>query len=197
MFAAMTTVSLYPVTYLSEPQNNKVITFSVLFWRNYKLDLNNSTRSGASASNQRKGIRARHNQLLNTTSVILEEYDALLQQLQKGSDPRLYGPTVKEVVQLPVEHQLGSVHVSNASYSLNRPIEQNLDLYDCTPEPFASGITRKARYLGYMVKSILEGYTSRRKVDNKDDFGNKRLELAGELLERELKVHLRHAQKRM
>ncbi|GKC24092.1 DNA-directed RNA polymerases IV and V subunit 2-like protein, partial [Tanacetum coccineum] len=64
-------------------------------------------------------------------------------------------------------------------------------------KPFASGITRKARYLGYMVKSILEGYTSRRKVDNKDDFGNKRLELAGELLERELKVHLRHAQKRM
>nr|GEZ97250.1 DNA-directed RNA polymerases IV and V subunit 2-like [Tanacetum cinerariifolium] len=48
-----------------------------------------------------------------------------------------------------------------------------------------------------MVKSILEGHTTRRKVDNKDDFRNKRLELAGELLERELKVHLRHARKRM
>ncbi|GJV35554.1 hypothetical protein Tco_1408031 [Tanacetum coccineum] len=65
-----------------------------------------STRSSASALNQRKGIRARHNQLLNTTSVILKEYGALLQQLQTGSDPRLYGPTVKEVVQLPVEESV-------------------------------------------------------------------------------------------
>nr|GEW55914.1 DNA-directed RNA polymerases IV and V subunit 2-like [Tanacetum cinerariifolium] len=47
-------------------------------------------------------------------------------------------------------------------------------------KPFAYGITslsisgrsRKVQYLGYMVKSILEGYSSRRKVDNKDDFGN-------------------------
>ncbi|GJV64458.1 ribonuclease H-like domain-containing protein [Tanacetum coccineum] len=51
-------------------------------------------------------MQARHNQLLNTTYVILEEYGALLQQLQTGSDPRLYGPTVKEVVQLPVEESV-------------------------------------------------------------------------------------------
>ncbi|GJS43659.1 ribonuclease H-like domain, reverse transcriptase, RNA-dependent DNA polymerase [Tanacetum coccineum] len=60
-----------------------------------------------------------------------------------------------------------------------------------------SGRSRKARYLRYMVKCLLKGYTSRRKVDNKDDFRNKRLELAGELLEREVKVHLRHAHKLM
>ncbi|GJT57433.1 F-box protein-like protein, partial [Tanacetum coccineum] len=39
--------------------------------------------------------------------------------------------------------------------------------------------------------------SSRRLYRSKDDFRNKRLELAAELLERELKVHLRQAQKRM
>ncbi|KAL8251734.1 hypothetical protein R6Q59_035427 [Mikania micrantha] len=63
--------------------------------------------------------------------------------------------------------------------------------------PNISGFGRKARYLGYMVKCLLEGYSGQRKVDNKDDFRNKRLELAGELLERELKIHLKHAEKRM
>nr|GEW55915.1 DNA-directed RNA polymerases IV and V subunit 2-like [Tanacetum cinerariifolium] len=57
-------------------------------------------------------------------------------------------------------------------------------------------VSEKLSILGIWSKVILEGYTSRRKVDNKDDFGNKRLKLAGELLERELKVHLGHAQKR-
>ncbi|KAL4556666.1 hypothetical protein LXL04_034820 [Taraxacum kok-saghyz] len=63
--------------------------------------------------------------------------------------------------------------------------------------PNIIGFKRKARYLGYMVKCLLEGYSGKRKVDNKDDFRNKRLELAGELLERELRIHLRHAEKRM
>ncbi|KAK1432101.1 hypothetical protein QVD17_08992 [Tagetes erecta] len=63
--------------------------------------------------------------------------------------------------------------------------------------PNIIGFKRKARYLGYMVKCLLEGYSGRRKVDNKDDFRNKRLELAGELLERELTIHLKHAEKRM
>ncbi|XP_076947913.1 DNA-directed RNA polymerases IV and V subunit 2-like [Bidens hawaiensis] len=63
--------------------------------------------------------------------------------------------------------------------------------------PNIVGFSRKARFLGYMVKCLLEGYAGRRKVDNKDDFRNKRLELAGELLERELKIHLKHAEKRM
>ncbi|KAM0039516.1 putative DNA-directed RNA polymerase [Helianthus debilis subsp. tardiflorus] len=63
--------------------------------------------------------------------------------------------------------------------------------------PNIIGFSRKARYLGYMVKCLLEGYVGQRKVDNKDDFRNKRLELAGELIERELNIHLRHAVKRM
>ncbi|KAG2700336.1 hypothetical protein I3843_07G225000 [Carya illinoinensis] len=55
----------------------------------------------------------------------------------------------------------------------------------------------KARFLGYMVKCLLQAYTGRRKCDNRDDFRNKRFDLAGELLERELRVHLAHARKRM
>lgn len=73
-------------------------------------------------------------------------------------------------------------------------VEECIDTYLF---PNIIGFKRKARYLGYMVKCLLEGYTGCRKVDNKDDFRNKRLELAGELLERELKVHLRHAEKRL
>ncbi|GFZ08289.1 nuclear RNA polymerase D2A [Actinidia rufa] len=60
-----------------------------------------------------------------------------------------------------------------------------------------SGFKRKARFLGYMVNCLLLAYTGRRKVDNRDDFRNKRLELAGELLERELRVHVKHAERRM
>ncbi|CAH1443779.1 unnamed protein product [Lactuca virosa] len=63
--------------------------------------------------------------------------------------------------------------------------------------PNIIGCKQKARYLGYMVKCLLEGYSGKRKADNKDDFRNKRLELAGELLERELRIHLKHAEKRL
>lgn len=77
------------------------------------------------------------------------------------------------------------------------PKEPVKDCIDNYLFPNIIGFSRKARYLGYMVKCLLEGYTGRRKVDNKDDFRNKRLELAGELLERELKIHLRHAEMRM
>lgn len=60
-----------------------------------------------------------------------------------------------------------------------------------------SGFKQKARFLGYMVKCLLQAYTGRRKTDNRDDFRNKRLDLAGELLERELRVHIKHAERRM
>ncbi|OMO90703.1 hypothetical protein COLO4_18947 [Corchorus olitorius] len=56
---------------------------------------------------------------------------------------------------------------------------------------------QKARLLGYMVKCLLQAYTGHRKCDNRDDFRNKRFELASELLERELKVHISHARRRM
>lgn len=63
--------------------------------------------------------------------------------------------------------------------------------------PNLNGPKLKARFLGYMVKCLLEAYTGRRKCDNKDDFRNKRLDLAGELLERELRVQILNARKRM
>lgn len=55
----------------------------------------------------------------------------------------------------------------------------------------------KALFLGYMMKCLLMAYCGRRKCDNKDDFRNKRLDLACQLLRRELWVHLRHSTRRM
>ncbi|KAE8718911.1 DNA-directed RNA polymerase D subunit 2b [Hibiscus syriacus] len=63
--------------------------------------------------------------------------------------------------------------------------------------PSLHGFKQKARFLGYMVKCLLQAFAGRRKCDNRDDFRNKRLELAGELLERELKIHIAHARRRM
>ncbi|KAM1330099.1 hypothetical protein FF1_042788 [Malus domestica] len=63
--------------------------------------------------------------------------------------------------------------------------------------PNLRGLKQKARFLGYMVKSLLQASAGRRKCDNRDDFRNKRLDLAGELLERELKAHIGHARRRM
>ncbi|KAL1337621.1 hypothetical protein HN51_032332 [Arachis hypogaea] len=74
------------------------------------------------------------------------------------------------------------------------PVEDCLRMYIF---PNMGGLKKKARFLAYMVKGLLMAYTGRRRCDNRDDFRNKRLELAGELLERELKVHIAHARKRM
>lgn len=63
--------------------------------------------------------------------------------------------------------------------------------------PNLTGIKQKARFLAYMVKCLLRAYTGRRKLDCRDDFRNKRLELASELLDRELRVHINHAKRRM
>jgi DNA-directed RNA polymerase beta subunit len=63
--------------------------------------------------------------------------------------------------------------------------------------PGISGNRNKAYFLGYMVKCLLMAFTGKRKCDNKDDFRNKRLELPGELLGRELRAHLRHAERLM
>lgn len=63
--------------------------------------------------------------------------------------------------------------------------------------PNFSTLKQKAHFLGYMVKCLLQAYTGRRKCDSRDDFRNKRLELASELLERELRVHIKHAERRM
>lgn len=63
--------------------------------------------------------------------------------------------------------------------------------------PHLNSSAQKASFLAYMVKCLLDAYRGRRKVDNRDDLRNKRLELAGELLERELKVHIKHAERRL
>ncbi|KAL9226807.1 hypothetical protein vseg_002576 [Gypsophila vaccaria] len=77
------------------------------------------------------------------------------------------------------------------------PSESTKEFLDKNLFPSLSTAKQKARFLGYMVKCLLQGFTGRRKPDNRDDFRNKRLELASELLERELRVHMRHAEKRM
>jgi len=63
--------------------------------------------------------------------------------------------------------------------------------------PSISGHREKALFLGYIVKCLLLSFCGKRKCDNKYDFRNKRLDLAGELLARELRSHIRHAEKRM
>ncbi|VAH53411.1 unnamed protein product [Triticum turgidum subsp. durum] len=63
--------------------------------------------------------------------------------------------------------------------------------------PGIKGNRNKALFLGYMVKCLLMAFTGKRRCDNKDDFRNKRLELPGQLLGRELRAHLRHAERLM
>lgn len=63
--------------------------------------------------------------------------------------------------------------------------------------PNLKGTMQKARFLGYMVRCLFQAFTGRRKCNNRDDFRNKRMELAGDLLERELRAQISHARKRM
>ncbi|XP_062190987.1 DNA-directed RNA polymerases IV and V subunit 2-like [Phragmites australis] len=63
--------------------------------------------------------------------------------------------------------------------------------------PGVNGNRSKALFLAYMVKCLLMAYSGNRKCDNKDDFRNKRLDLACQLLRRELWVHIKNAERRM
>lgn len=63
--------------------------------------------------------------------------------------------------------------------------------------PGLKSLKQKARFLGYMVRCLFSAYAGKRKCENRDNFRNKRIELAGELLERELRVHLAHARRTM
>ncbi|KAH9330046.1 hypothetical protein KI387_002154, partial [Taxus chinensis] len=63
--------------------------------------------------------------------------------------------------------------------------------------PYIVGYKQKAMFLGYMVNCLLSSYFGRRSVENKDDYKNKRLELAGELLGHELQGLVRHFRNRM
>ncbi|CAH9063796.1 unnamed protein product [Cuscuta epithymum] len=89
-------------------------------------------------------------------------------------------------------------YVSELMKSCKYPPQESVE--DCINNflfPNLNTFKKKARFLGYMVKCLFQAYTGRRKVDNRDDFRNKRVELASELLERELRVHLKHAERRM
>jgi DNA-directed RNA polymerase IV and V subunit 2 len=63
--------------------------------------------------------------------------------------------------------------------------------------PCIHGNRSKAFFLCYMVKCLLMAYSGNRICDNKDDFRNKRLDLACQLLRRQLWLHLKGAKKRM
>lgn len=84
--------------------------------------------------------------------------------------------------------------VKETTFPPTESIDECISLYLF---PSLDGPRKKAHFLGYMVKCLLEAYTGHRKSDNRDNFRNKRFELAGELLERELKGHIAHARRRM
>ncbi|PKI50676.1 hypothetical protein CRG98_028913, partial [Punica granatum] len=91
-------------------------------------------------------------------------------------------------------------YVDNNIKSCKFPPAESID--ECLnnyffPSLSGAGNKVKARFLVYMVRCLLEAYTGRRKCDNKDDFKNKRLDMAGELLERELRVQILNARRRM
>ncbi|KAL5770622.1 hypothetical protein ACOSP7_014776 [Xanthoceras sorbifolium] len=89
-------------------------------------------------------------------------------------------------------------HVNKLIKATQFPPEESIDkCISLYLFPNLNSSKQKARFLGYMVKCLLQAYTGHRKCDNRDNFRNKRLELAGELLERELKVHIAHARRRM
>ncbi|OAY53599.1 DNA-directed RNA polymerases IV and V subunit 2 [Manihot esculenta] len=77
------------------------------------------------------------------------------------------------------------------------PPGENEDFISLYLFPHLHSPRQKARFIGYMVKCLLQAYSGQRKCDNRDSFRNKRFELAAELLERELKVHIAHARRRM
>ncbi|WOL00513.1 hypothetical protein Cni_G09226 [Canna indica] len=89
-------------------------------------------------------------------------------------------------------------HVNRMVKNSKFPPSESFDEY--VSKYLFPNITRhreKALFLGYMVKCLLLSCSGKRKCDNKDDFRNKRLDLVGELLARELRAHIRHAERRM
>ncbi|GJN26265.1 hypothetical protein PR202_gb14186 [Eleusine coracana subsp. coracana] len=116
--------------------------------------------------------------VINTITMTIKESDEVCEGFRKSNKARQY---VDELIK-----------------SSRFPPAESFDDYVARYLfPGISGNRNKALFLGYMVKCLLMAFIGKRKCDNKDDFRNKRLELAGELLGRELRAHIRHAERRM
>ncbi|TVU06153.1 hypothetical protein EJB05_49351, partial [Eragrostis curvula] len=116
--------------------------------------------------------------VIETISMTIKESDEVCQGFRKSNKARQY---VDELIK-------------SSRFS---PAESFDDYVARYLFPDMSGNRNKALFLGYMVKCLLLGYTGNLKCDDKSDFRNKRLALAGELLGRELRAHIRHAERRM
>ncbi|XP_072980708.1 DNA-directed RNA polymerases IV and V subunit 2-like [Typha angustifolia] len=116
--------------------------------------------------------------LVNIILATIKESDEQCEGFRKGDKARDY-----------VDEQ-----IKNSKFPPTESFEEYVSKYLF---PGISGNRQKALILGYMVKCLLLAFSGKRKCDNKDDFRNKRLDLAGELLARELRAHIRHAQRRM
>jgi DNA-directed RNA polymerase beta subunit len=116
--------------------------------------------------------------VINVISATISESDELCEGFRKSDKARQYVDDLVKSQKFP-------------------PAESFDDYVDKNMFPGIRGNRNKAYFLGYMVKCLLMAFTGKRKCDNKDDFRNKRLELPGELLGRELRAHLRHAERLM
>uniref|UniRef100_A0A0D3G0S4 DNA-directed RNA polymerase subunit beta n=2 Tax=Oryza barthii TaxID=65489 RepID=A0A0D3G0S4_9ORYZ len=116
--------------------------------------------------------------VINTITATIKESDELCEGFRKSDKARQY---VDELIK-------------NSKFPPAEPFDDYIAKYLF---PSISGNRNKALFLGYMVKCLLMAFTGKRKCDNKDDFRNKRLDLAGELLGRELRAHIRHAERLM
>jgi len=116
--------------------------------------------------------------VINTISATIKESDELCEGFRKSDKARQYVDELVKKSRFP-------------------PAESFDDYINKFLFPDISGYRNKALFLGYMVKCLLMAFIGKRKCDNKDDFRNKRLGLAGELLGRELRSHIRHAERRM
>nr|CAD1830283.1 unnamed protein product [Ananas comosus var. bracteatus] len=116
--------------------------------------------------------------IVNILLATIKETDEQFEGFRKGDKAREY-----------INEQ-----IKNAKFPPSESFDEYVSKYLF---PGVSGHRQKALSLGYMVKCLLLAFSGKRKCDNKDDFRNKRLDLAGELLARELRAHIRHAEKRM
>ncbi|KAH9330051.1 hypothetical protein KI387_002159, partial [Taxus chinensis] len=85
-------------------------------------------------------------------------------------------------------------HFKKCKFPINKGVEEALKTHLF---PYIVGYKQKAMFLGYMVNCLLSSYLGRRRVENRDDYINKRVELAGELLGRELYAKVRHFRSRL